>query len=99
MALPCEKRVEDANTMETKFCGSQNNHSILQQYVYASTKTSPKNAEGILPSHHNNINGEFLAIAQYSLHMRNFAKYKIVVKTCAQQVVGGQYSYFEALTS
>jgi hypothetical protein len=57
--------------------------------IYASTETSPKNAEGILPSHHNNINGEFLAIAQYSLHMGNSAKYKKFVKTCAQQVVGG----------
>jgi hypothetical protein len=52
-------------------------------------KTNPKNAEGTLPSHHNNINGEFLTIAQYSLHMGNFAKYRIVVKTCTQQVVGG----------
>ncbi len=89
MALHCEKRVENANTMETKLCGTQNNHSILQQYVYAFVETSPKNVEGTLPSHHNNINGEFLAIAQYNLHMGNFAKYRIVVKTCAQQVVGG----------
>ncbi len=29
MALHCEKRVKNANTMERKFYGSQNNHSIL----------------------------------------------------------------------
>jgi hypothetical protein len=29
MALHYEKKVENANTMETKFSGSQNNHSIL----------------------------------------------------------------------
>jgi hypothetical protein len=75
--------------MEKRFYGSQNNHSIFQQYIFASTKTSPKNAEGILPSHHNNINGKLLAIAQYYLHMGNFAKNKIVVQTCTQQVVGG----------
>jgi len=89
MALHCEKRVKNANTMERNLCVSQNNHSILQQYIYASLETSPKNAKGILPSHHNNIDGEFLTIAQYNLHMGNFAKYKIVVQTCTQQVVGG----------
>jgi hypothetical protein len=48
MALHCEKKVENANTMERKFCGSQNNHSISQQYIFASAKTSPNNVEGIL---------------------------------------------------
>jgi hypothetical protein len=61
----------------------------LQQYIFAFTKTSLENIEGILPSHHNNINGKLFAIAKYSLHMGSFAKYKIVVQTCAQQVVGG----------
>jgi hypothetical protein len=89
MALQCEKRVKNANTMERKLCVSQNNHSILQQYIYAPLETSPKNAEGILHSHHNNIDGELFTIAQYNLHMGNFAKYRIVVQTCAQQVVGG----------
>jgi hypothetical protein len=32
MALHLEKKVENANTMERKFCDSQNNNSILQQY-------------------------------------------------------------------
>jgi len=48
MALHCEKKVENANTMERKLCGSQNNHSILQQYIFAYAETSPKNVEGIL---------------------------------------------------
>jgi hypothetical protein len=43
----------------------------------------------MLSSHHNNINGELFAIAKYNLHMGSFAKYKIVLQTCAQQVVGG----------
>jgi len=48
MALHYEKKVENANTMERKFCGSQNNNSILQQYIFAYAETSPKNVEGIL---------------------------------------------------
>ncbi len=89
IGLHCGKRVKNAYTMEKKFYGSQNNHSILQQYIYASAKTSPKIAKGILPSHHNNIDGKLLTIVQYNLHMGNFAKYRIVVQTCTQQVVGG----------
>jgi hypothetical protein len=81
MALHWEKSGKNANTMEKKFYG-QNNHSILQQYIYAFAETNPKNAKGILPSCHNNIDNELLAIAQYCLHMGNFAKYKIVVQTC-----------------
>jgi hypothetical protein len=57
--------------------------------IHISTKTSPTNAKGILPSHHNNIDGKLLTIVQYNLHMGNFAKYRIVVQTCTQQVVGG----------
>jgi hypothetical protein len=53
------------------------------------TKTSPTNAKGILPSHHNNIDGKLLTTIRYNLHMGNFAKYLLVVQTCAQQVVGG----------
>jgi hypothetical protein len=93
MALHCEKRVKNANNMERKLCVSQNNHSILQQYIYASLETSPKNE---MPSHHGNIDGEFLTIAQYNLHMGNFAKYEIVVQTCTQQVVGGVVSLFQS---
>jgi hypothetical protein len=48
MSLHYEKKVNNANTMERKFCGSQNNNSILQQYIFAYAKTSPKNVEGIL---------------------------------------------------
>jgi hypothetical protein len=66
--------------MEKKFYGSQNNHSIFQQYIFASIETSPKNAEGILPSHHNNIDGKLLTIAQYYLHMGNFAKIELLCK-------------------
>jgi hypothetical protein len=63
--------------------------TILQQYIYAYVETSPKNAKGILLSHHNNIEGELLATTQYNLHMENFTKYRIVVQTCTQQVLGG----------
>jgi hypothetical protein len=36
-----------------------------------------------------NIEGKLLAITQYNLHMENFTKYRIVVQTCTQQVLGG----------
>ncbi len=90
MALHCEKRVENANTRERKFYDSQNNHSILQQYISTFVEISPKNAKGILFNHHNNFNGKLLTTAQYNLHMMgNYTKYKIVVQTCTQQMVGG----------
>jgi hypothetical protein len=68
--------------MPTLWKKSSISHKTTIQFgcnTYASTKTSPTNAKGILPSHHNNIDGKLLATTRYNLHMGNFAKYVIVV--------------------
>jgi hypothetical protein len=58
------------------------------QHFFAFAKIGPTFAQDVLFSHHNNIFLVFFFIIQCILHMINFAKWWIVVRTCTQVTNG-----------